>query len=137
MEMKILRYYLSKSEMTRRGEVIERVEKIVIYKVKSSKDALQYRLYIESLKRQEDIYFSVHYIIDSKGDVINIVPEKEVSIHDENNLEMNYVTISILLLEEEGKIATFALKKLLADKIKKYQLNINQDVIIKDTNQLN
>jgi len=123
--------------MTRRGEVIERVEKIVIYKVKSSMDALQYRLYIESLKRQEDIYFSVHYIIDSKGDVINIVPEKEVSIHDENNLEMNYVTISILLLEEEGKIATLALKKLLVDKIEKYQLNINQDVIIKDTNQLN
>lgn len=133
--MKILRYYLSKSETTRRSEKLEKLEKIVIYRVKSNKTALDYRLYIENLKRQEDIYFSVHYIIDKYGNVLNIIPEKEVSIHDEESVHINYITISILVLEDEsGNICNSATKELLEDLVKKYNLNIDKDVIIKDTN---
>ena len=117
--------------MTRRKEKVERVEKIIIYKIESSKTALEYRLYIEGLKRQDDIYFSVHYIIDSKGEIINIIPEKEVSIHDGENININYLTISIL--ENNGNINTYAVNKLLEKLVKKYKLNIDKDVIIKDT----
>lgn len=136
--MKVLRYYLSKSETTRRSEKLEKLEKIVIYKVRSDKSALEYRLYIENLKRQEDVYFSVHYIIDKDGNVVNIIPEREVSIHDENNVHINYITISILVLEDEnGKICEDATNELLNDLVKKYKLNIDKDVIIKDTNNKN
>lgn len=133
--MKILRYYLSKSETTRRGEKQEELKKIVIYKVKSNKTALEYRLYIENLKRQEDTYFSVHYIVDTKGNVVNIIPECEVSIHDENNIDINYITISILVLEDNtGKIDEKSVKELLEKLTQKYNLNIDKDVIVKDTN---
>lgn len=132
--MKVLRYYLSKSEMTRRGEKQEKLKKIVIYKVKSDKTALEYRLYIENLKRQEDTYFSVHYIIDTKGNIVNIIPESEVSIHDENNIDINYITMSILVLEDSsGKIAETSIKELLDELTQKYNLDIDKDVIIKDT----
>lgn len=136
--MKVLRYYLSKSETTRRSEKLEKLEKIVIYKVRSDKSALEYRLYIENLKRQEDVYFSVHYIIDKDGNVVNIIPEREVSIHDENNVHINYITISILVLEDEnGKICKDTTNELLNDLVRKYNLNISKDVIIKDTNKIN
>lgn len=136
--MKILRYYLSKSETTRRSENLEKLEKIVIYKVRSDKTALEYRLYIENLKRQEDVYFSVHYIIDKYGSVVNIIPEKEISIHDESNVHINYIAISILVLEDEnGKICDIATNELLNNLVKNYKLNIDKDVIIKDTNNKN
>lgn len=136
--MKILRYYLSKSETTRRSENLEKLEKIVMYKVRSDKTALEYRLYIENLKRQEDVYFSVHYIIDKYGNVVNIIPEKEISIHDESNVHINYIAISILVLEDEnGKICDSATNELLNNLVKNYKLNIDKDVIIKDTNNKN
>lgn len=120
--------------MTRRNEKIDRIEKIVIYKVKSSKTALEYRLYIENLKKQEDIYFSVHYIIDQKGNILNIIPEKEISIHDEKNIHINYMTISILILENEKEnFHKLSVNQLLEKLIKKYHLNFDKDVIIKDT----
>lgn len=132
--MKILRYYLSESETTRRNERLEKLEKIVIYKVKSDKTALGYRLYIENLKRQEDIYFSVHYIVDKEGNIVNIIPLNEVSIHDESNMAINYITISILVLEDEnGNICDSSIKELLENLVKKHNLNINKDVIVKDT----
>lgn len=121
--------------MTRRSEKIQRIEKIVIYKIKSSKSALEYRLYIENLKRQDDVYFSVHYIIDRTGNILNIIPEKEVSIHDEKDLNINYITMSILVLEDEKEeFNEEAVSSLLERLVKKYNLNINTDVIIKDTN---
>lgn len=132
--MKVLRYYLSKSETTRRGEKQEKLKKIVIYKIRSDKTALEYRLYIENLKRQEDTYFSVHYIIDTKGNIVNIIPESEVSIHDENNIDINYITMSILVLEDStGKIHENSLNELLENLTKKYNLDIDKDVIVKNT----
>lgn len=114
---------------------MDRIEKIVIYKTKSQRSALEYRLYIENLKKQDDVYFSVHYIIDRNGNVVNIIPEREVSIHDGNDLHINYITISLLVLEDEkGEFSKETVGKLLERLVKKYHLNIDTDVIIKDTN---
>ena len=132
--MKILRYYLSESETTRRNEKIDKVEKIAIYKIKSQKTALEYRLYIENLKKQEDIYFSVHYIIDSYGNVLNIIPEKEISVHDENNIQINYTAISILVLEgKDDKVSYNNTAELISKITKKYNLNIAKDIMNKES----
>lgn len=132
--MKILRYYLSESETTRRNEKIDKVEKIAIYKIKSQNTALEYRLYIENLKKQEDIYFSVHYIIDSYGNVLNIIPEKEISVHDENNIQINYTAISILVLEgKDDKVSYNNTAELISKITKKYNLNIAKDIMNKES----
>ena len=79
--MDIKKYYLTKSNNTRRKEKMCNIEYIVITSSKyNGFSALKNRNIIEKLKYKEDKEFSCHYIIDTDGKKLNIIPEKERAI---------------------------------------------------------
>lgn len=130
--MKIKKYYLTKSNNTRRMEKLENVNKIIItssrYKGFSS---LKNRNVIEMSKYKEDREFSCHYIIGISGEVINIIPEDEAAICTRNQ-SIDERSISIMLcLDKNGGYTKneFDSLKLLIDRlIEKYDIS-KEDVL--------
>ena len=62
---------ISKSPMTRSMENLKDVKYIILHQAKNIKyNAYKEREYIKGLKNQDEIYYSVHYIIDLNGDIL-------------------------------------------------------------------
>lgn len=132
--MKIEKKYLPKNHMTRSGEKIKNIKYVVIHQALNEKlDENQEYDYIKELSKQEDIYYSVHYIIGKNGKCIQIIPEFEIT-YSTMNIELNYYIISIECCYEKNNkkfnIETEkTLIKLLSYLKKKYNLS-NNDIML-------
>lgn len=135
--MNIKKYYLTKSLNTRRMEKMESIDKILITSSKyNGFPALKNRNIIEMGKYKDEEEFSCHYIVGLKGEIINIIPEDEISfptrgVNDDN-------TISIMLCVDKNgeytKEELFSFKKLLNKLIKKYKIKEENILLEKDVN---
>ncbi len=130
--MDIKKYYLTKSLNTRRLEKMNEIKYIIITSSKyNGFSALKNRNIIEKLKYKEDREFSCHFIIDTNGKILNIIPEKEKAICTRNS---NYDdrSISIMLtLNKNGyynKDELNSLSKLLNHLKKKYNIK-NENIL--------
>lgn len=135
--MNIKRYYLTKSLNTRRMEKMDSIDKILITSSKyNGFSALKNRNVIEMGKYKEEEEFSCHYIIGLKGEIINIIPEDEISIPTRGIDDDS--TLSIMLcIDKEGeytKEELFSLKKILHKLIKKYKIKEENVLLEKDIN---
>ncbi len=98
--MNLSNRYLTKSEMTRSGQKLYCVKKIVLGELEIyGSSAIHARNYIESLSRQQDIYLSYHYIIDSTGKILGIIPENEIA-YSTTDVSFNMESIGICLIPE-------------------------------------
>ena len=85
------------SENTRPSDKLNGVYKIVLHDAPlNNKSAIKNRNYINNLKFQDDIFCSYHYIIGLNGEILNIIPEDEISIHT-GNIEFDFNCISIAI----------------------------------------
>ena len=102
--MKIKKYYLTKSDNTRRMEKIEKVKKVIITSSKyRGFSGLKNRNIIKMSKYKDGREFSCHYIIGNSGEVLNIIPENERAICTRNE-SIDTQSISIMLsLDSEGR----------------------------------
>lgn len=130
--MDIKKYYLTKSLNTRRLEKMNDIKYIIITSSKyNGFSALKNRNIIEKLKYKEDKEFSCHYIIDTNGKILNIIPEKEKAICTRNSY-YDDTSISIMLtLNKEGnynEIELISFYKLLSRLKKKYNIK-NENVL--------
>lgn len=87
--------------------------------------ALKNRNIIEKLKYKEDKEFSCHYIIDTNGTVLNIIPEREKAICSKI-VNFDDKSISIMLtLNKDGnydELEIFSLAKLINSIKKRYNI---------------
>lgn len=102
--MKIKKYYLTKSDNTRRMEKIDTPQKIIITSSRyNGFSCLKNRNIIEMSKYRDDREFSCHYIIGNNGEIINIIPENEKAICSQN-VDIDSDSIGIMLcLDKDGK----------------------------------
>ena len=131
--MKIYNKYLKKSYMTRSGEKLKEVKYVVIHSALEKNDVKEEIEKINSLRLQDEIYYSVHYIIGKDGKCINIIPEDEVT-YSTNNIELNYSIISIACCyeKESGEFNDKTIEtliKLLSNLKEKYNL-LNFDILL-------
>lgn len=124
--MNIKKYYLTKSLNTRRFEKINEVKYIIITSSKyKGFSALKNRNIIEKLKYKEDKEFSCHYIIDTDGTVLNIIPEKEKALCSRiANFDDKSISI-MLTLNKNGnydELEIFSLAKLINSIKKRYTI---------------
>lgn len=126
---------ISKSPMTRSMENLKDVKYIILHQAKNIKyNAYKERKYIDGLKNQDEIYYSVHYIIDLNGDILNIVPENEVTWSTfKFDVDYNAISIECCFENEDGsfnKETTKSLKKLIILLCKKYNLKMKENIFL-------
>lgn len=125
-------HLLDISELTRSKDKIREIYKIVLYHApKFGMSAIATRNYINNLKNQDNLFCSYHYIIGLDGEIINIIPENELSLHT-NILEFDYHSLAIAICYNDKNLSyasITALKKLCNYLIKKYSLDKNYDII--------
>lgn len=126
--------FIDISENTRSGEKIREIHKIVLHDAPLKYESgIKNRNYINNLKYQDDIFLSYHYIIDSNGIVIQLIPENEIATHTKI-LEFDLYSLSIALcydsktniLTEDTLRSLFNLLKKISFK---YDLNLRYDLI--------
>ena len=126
--------FIDISENTRSGEKIREIHKIVLHDAPLKyENSIKNRNYINSLKYQDDIFLSYHYIIDFNGKVIQLIPENEIAIHTKF-LEFDLYSLSIALcydskaniLTEDTLNSLFNLTKRISYN---HDLNLKYDLI--------
>lgn len=130
--MKIKKYYLTKSDNTRRMEKLVNVENIIITASKyKGFSGLKNRNIIEMSKYRDDKEFSCHYIIGLSGEIINIIPERERAICSRNE-DIDEKSISIMMcIDKNGDILASQMKSL-RDLVKKIidKYDISRDNVL-------
>ena len=132
--MEIIEKYLKKSYMTRSLEKLKKVKYIVIHEaLEKNNDADEEYEKINNLSYQDELYYSVHYIIGKDGKCLKIIPEDEVS-YSTNDVNLNYYIISIECCyeKENCEFNTKTIKKLiqlLSILKKKYNLK-NSNILL-------
>ena len=127
MYMEINSILLDINEMTRSGEKLKCVKRIIIHEnLNQHFLAVEERNYINKLKNQDELYYSVHFIVDNSG-CVRCVNEDEVS-YSTNNLDYDSSSISVSYSydEKNGKPSkeTFKnLKKLILYLMLKYDIS--------------
>lgn len=134
--MEIKRYFLTRGDNTRRKEKMVNIEYIVITSSKyKGFSALKNRNTIEKIKYNKEKEFSCHYIIDTNGEILSIIPDNEMAICTKDyNFDSKSISI-MLCINEKGKYERkelLALKNLLNKLSKKY--NINKENIVYEYN---
>lgn len=134
MYMKIEKKFLKKNHMTRCLCKLKEVRYILIKDFFSKKVSLDEEYsYIINLESQDEIYYSVHFLIGVDGKCVNIIPEDEVT-YSTRNIELNYYVISIeCCINENGEFSLQTIDtliKLINFLKKKY--NISKDNILLD-----
>lgn len=125
---------LAINPMSRPGIKLDSVEKIVVHYVNTpGSSAIVNRNFFESLKYQDKISASAHYIVGLNGEVIKIIPEDEIAYHS-GNKQYNRKSIGVenTYLDISGKfgLATYnSLVNLLADISKRYNLDPLKDIV--------
>ena len=97
--MYIDRKYLPKNHMTRCGEKIKKVKYIIVHSGLNKNLNVDFDVekeyeYIINLSKQDEIYYSAHYIIGKDGKCVQIIPEDEIA-YSTMNIDLNYYAISI------------------------------------------
>lgn len=132
--MEIIEKYLKKSYMTRSTEKLKKVNYVVIHSAYEKNSDIDEEISrINSLAYQDEVYYSVHYIIGKDGECVKVVPEDEVT-YSTNNIELNYYIISIECCFEKitGEFSEKTVEKLtqlLSYLKKKYNLS-NSDILL-------
>lgn len=129
--MEIEERLLSINDMSRCGKKQNKISKILIKKIDKDLDTVNrcYN-YFENLKYQSDIFNSYHYIIDSSGLVLKLIPDYEVSFPiGHPKFDNNKISIGLSF-----KNYTKELEKQLINLIHyiciKYSLHVEEDVMI-------
>ncbi len=135
--MNIKKYYLTKSLNTRRMEKMNSIDKILVTSSKyNGFPALKNRNIIEMGKYKDEEEFSCHYIVGLKGEIINIIPEDEISFSTRGVNDDN--TISIMLCVNKNgeytKEELISFKKILNKLVKKYKIKEENILLEKDVN---
>lgn len=135
--MNIKKYYLTKSLNTRRMEKMNSIDKILVTSSKyNGFPALKNRNIIEMGKYKNEEEFSCHYIVGLKGEIINIIPEDEISFSTRGVNDDN--TISIMLCVNKNgeytKEELISFKKILNKLVKKYKIKEENILLEKDVN---
>ncbi len=130
--MKIKKYYLTKSDNTRRMEKMELPQKIILTSSKyNGFSCLKNRNIIEMSKYRDDREFSCHYIVGVNGEIINIIPENEKAICSQN-IDIDSDSIGIMLcLDKDGEFTKkelISLKGLIKRLREKY--NIKREAVL-------
>ena len=127
--------FIDINENTRPGDKIRQTHKIIFHDAPLKYNSgIKNRNYINSLKNQDNIFMSYHYIIGSKGEIIQLIPEDEIAIHT-GFIEFDLHSISIALCYDKNKkkILTTntlnSLKYLSKYLLKKYKLDSKYDLI--------
>ena len=126
---------LDKSCMTRCKDYLKCIKRIIIHEnINEGFDQVSERNYINNLKYQDEIYYSVHYIIGKGGKCIRCVPEDEVT-YSTNNLVFDYTSISISycffnnygIIDED---IIDSLRKLILYLCQKYDIKYKKDICL-------
>lgn len=99
--------YLNINEMTRTGEKIKKVENIILHSIGNMYSTLEIcKKEMDNLMNQSNVYFSLHYVIDKEGDILNCIPEEEISLSC-RKIDTNYYAVSIgcIPCDESGKFS--------------------------------
>ena len=112
------------NEMTRCGNKLKCVKRIIIHDTYNINE-IDERNYINSLKYQDENYYSVHYIIGNNK-CIRCIPEDEIS-YSTNNLVIDYTSISISCCfdtknDEFNKYILNSLRRMIGYLCQKYDL---------------
>lgn len=119
--------YLNINEMTRTGEKIKKVENIILHSIGNVNTTLKMcKKEIDNLSNEGNVYFSLHYIIDKEGNILNCIPEEEISLSC-RKIDTNYYAISIgcIPCDESGKFSKKTIDSLVtltSSLCKKYNL---------------
>lgn len=119
--------YLNINEMTRTGEKIKKVENIILHSIGNVNTTLKMcKKEIDNLSNEGNVYFSLHYIIDKEGNILNCIPEDEISLSC-RKIDINYYAISIgcIPCDESGKFSKKTIDSLVtltSSLCKKYNL---------------
>lgn len=126
--------YININEMNRTGESLKEVKGIILHSIGNLNSTLSIcKNEIDNLSKQDNIYYSLHYIIDKNGDILNCIPETEISLSC-RNIDENYYNISIgcIPCDNKGKFSDDtinSLVSLLSSLINKY--NLSKDCIFR------
>lgn len=119
--------YLNINEMTRTVEKIKKVENIILHSIGNVNTTLKMcKKEIDNLSNEGNVYFSLHYIIDKEGNILNCIPEDEISLSC-RKIDINYYAISIgcIPCDESGKFSKKTIDSLVtltSSLCKKYNL---------------
>lgn len=135
--MNIKKYYLTKSLNTRRMEKMNSIDKILVTSSKyNGFPALKNRNIIEMGKYKDEEEFSCHYIVGLKGEIINIIPEDEISFSTRGVNDDNTISIMLCVNKygEYTKEELISFKKILNKLVKKYKIKEENILLEKDVN---
>ena len=132
--MEVTRDYLTINEMSRPGIKLDSVSKLVLhYVLNPGSSAINNRNYFESLKNQNKIYASAHYIIGLSGEIIQLIPDDEVAWHSGNKyMNLNSIGIELCHIDKSGRFTEKTINSLihlLSYLSKKFNLDPLKDII--------
>ncbi|MBR6401583.1 MAG: N-acetylmuramoyl-L-alanine amidase [Firmicutes bacterium] len=129
---KITRMFLTPNKYSRPQIPLKKVKKIAVHYVgNAGSTAKGNRDYFESLKNGRGVYASSHYIIGLEGEIIQCIPENEVS-YDTNEANSYSISIENCHPLADGKFdqkTLESLKELCADICIRYGLDPTKDII--------
>ncbi len=130
--MKIEKMYLTPNSFSRPLIPLEKVKKIAVdYVGNAGSTARANRNYFESLKNGRGLYASAHYIIGLEGEIIQCIPENEIS-YATNKANSYSISIECCHAEKNGRFnekTLNSLRELCADICKRYRLDPIKDII--------
>lgn len=129
--MKIDKQFLTPNKYSRPQTPLKKVTKIAVHYIGNANTSAQAnRNYFESLK-DKHIYASSHYIIGLNGEIIQCIPENEIS-YCTNQANSYSISIECCHPKADGKFNDQTLNSLInlcVDLCKKYNLNPLTDII--------
>lgn len=129
--MIIQKMYLTPNQYSRPQTKLSKVTKIAIHYVgNANSSAIANRNYFESLKDKK-IYASSHYIVGLQGEIIQCIPENEISYctNQANNFSISIETCHPDTTGKFTDITNKSLIELCADICKRYNLDPIVDMI--------
>ena len=125
----IIENIINLNEMTRSGQIRKETKKIIVCNFFCS-DIFRH---LNDINKQSEKYLSYNFVILNNGNIINIIPQNEIS-YSTNSIENNLNSISIGIYCREGEGLNLEqiinLKLLLKYICKKYNLSLIKDVFI-------
>ena len=130
--MQIIQKFLEPNIYSRPQKKIGRIKKIAVHYVGNpGTSAIANRNYFDNLKNTHKTYASSHYIIGLDGEIIQCIPESEISYatNDANSYSISIENCHPLADGKFTKATRESLTELCADICKRYGLDPLKDII--------